>query len=51
MGAEVTMKYQAVCTLPKPTTWPGPANVYDGFTKDDTQWNWWLAWHRAMTAA
>ncbi len=49
MGRQSTMKYQAICKEPKPATWPGPALVYDGFTKDDTQWNWWLHWHRLMT--
>jgi hypothetical protein len=23
--------------------------VYDGFTKDDTQWNWWLYYRELMT--
>lgn len=50
-GRKMTMKYQAVCTEPPPPTWPGPALVYNGFTKDDTQWNWWLRWRELMTAA
>jgi hypothetical protein len=25
----------------KPADWPGPAQVYAGFPKDDTQWNFW----------
>lgn len=50
-GAEMTLKYQAVCNQTKPDNWPGPALVYNGFTKDDTQWNWWLQWHKLMTAA
>ena len=47
-GRQVTMKYQAICSTPKPASWPGPALVYDGFTKDDTQWNWWLRWNELM---
>jgi hypothetical protein len=46
-----TMKYQAICDQPKQANWPGPALVYEGFTKDDTQWNWWLKWREMMTAA
>jgi hypothetical protein len=45
-----TMKYQAICDQPKQANWPGPATVYEGFTKDDTQWNWWLKWRELMTA-
>ena len=50
MGKNVTLKYQAVNTLPPPKDWPGPAEAYDGFTKDDTQWNWWLRYYDMMTA-
>ena len=49
-GRQMTMKYQAVCKQPKLASWPGPALVYEGFTKDDTQWNWWLHWRELMTA-
>lgn len=50
MGRQVTMKYQARCKNPRPESWPGPAEAYEGFTKDDTQWNWWLRWYDMMTA-
>jgi phenylpropionate dioxygenase-like ring-hydroxylating dioxygenase large terminal subunit len=50
MGRQGTMKYQAVCTEPPPANWPGPGLLYSGFTKDDTQWNWWLRWRELMTA-
>ena len=30
--------------------WPGPGRVYSGFSKDDTQWDWWQAWLAMMTA-
>ncbi|WP_416877495.1 aromatic ring-hydroxylating dioxygenase subunit alpha [Litorimonas sp.] len=49
-GRNMTLKYQAVNTLPRPKDWPGPAEAYDGFTKDDTQWNWWLRYYDMMTA-
>ena len=47
----ITMKYQAVCTTPPRADWPGPALVYEGFTKDDTQWNWWLAYRDLMNSS
>lgn len=50
MGKKITMKYQAVHSGEKPEGWPGPGIVYDGFTKDDTQWHWWLYWHELMTS-
>ncbi|HEY2659725.1 MAG TPA: aromatic ring-hydroxylating dioxygenase subunit alpha [Caulobacteraceae bacterium] len=49
-GRLSTMKYQAVCNQPPRPDWPGPGHVYEGFTKDDTQWNWWLKWHELMSA-
>jgi phenylpropionate dioxygenase-like ring-hydroxylating dioxygenase large terminal subunit len=51
MGRQMTLKYQAICTNPPPANWPGPAFAYDGFTKDDTQWNWWLKYREMMTKA
>ena len=50
MGRKMTMKYQAICSKPRPANWPGPGLLYDGFTKDDTQWNWWMYWRELMTA-
>lgn len=50
MGRQMTMKYQALHQHPKPADWPGPGIVHDGFTKDETQWHWWLYWHELMTA-
>lgn len=49
-GSQITMKYQAVCDQPPRANWPGPGLVYEGFTKDDTQWNWWLRWRELMSA-
>jgi nitrite reductase/ring-hydroxylating ferredoxin subunit len=51
VGRECTLKYGALLGERKPPDWPGGALVYDGFTKDDTQWNWWLYWRKLMTAA
>ncbi|SMF35615.1 Ring hydroxylating alpha subunit (catalytic domain) [Azospirillum oryzae] len=48
---KVTLKYQAINTVGRPADWPGPAEAYDGFTKDDTQWNWWLAYRDHMVSA
>ena len=49
-GRDITLKYQALNANPRPKDWPGPAEAYEGFTKDDTQWNWWLRWYDLMTA-
>jgi nitrite reductase/ring-hydroxylating ferredoxin subunit len=49
MGAQGTLKYQALLGENKPDGWTGPALVYGGFSKDDTQWNWWQAWLKLMT--
>jgi hypothetical protein len=49
MGRRVTLKYQALAGENKPDDWPGPGLVYEGFTKDDTQWNWWLNYYRLMS--
>ena len=51
MGRKSTMKYQAVFETGAPEGWPGPGIVNEGFTKDDTQWHWWLYWHELMTAS
>jgi phenylpropionate dioxygenase-like ring-hydroxylating dioxygenase large terminal subunit len=48
IGRGVTMKYQALTGHHKPEGWYGDGLVYPGFTKDDTQWNWWLAYYRLM---
>ena len=51
MGRQMTMKYQAMYETGAPAGWPGPGIVNEGFTKDDTQWHWWLHWRELMTAA
>ena len=50
MGKHITMKYQAVYETGAPEGWPGPGIVNEGFTKDDTQWHWWLYWNELMNA-
>lgn len=47
----MTMKYQAVGGEKKPADWPGGGKVYEGFAKDDTQWEWWKAYYAAMTGS
>jgi phenylpropionate dioxygenase-like ring-hydroxylating dioxygenase large terminal subunit len=50
MGRKQTLKYQAVYEKGAPEGWPGPGIVNEGFTKDDTQWHWWLYWQELMRA-
>jgi phenylpropionate dioxygenase-like ring-hydroxylating dioxygenase large terminal subunit len=50
IGRQQTLKYGALLGEKKPEDWPGGGYVYDGFTKDDTQWNWWLYYRELMTA-
>src|SRR3546814_6612507 len=38
IGREQTHNKQALTGHNKPKGWPGGGYVYDGFTKDDTQW-------------
>jgi hypothetical protein len=45
------LKYQALTGENKPADWPGGGHVYAGFTKDDTQWNWWLNYRRLMASS
>lgn len=51
IGRQSTLKYQALLGEKKPENWPGGGLVYDGFTKDDTQWNWWKYWRELMLEA
>lgn len=51
MGRKMTLKYQAVYEKGAPEGWPGPGIVNEGFTKDDTQWHWWLHWRELMSRA
>ena len=47
----ITLKYQALHGHERPEGWKGGGLLYPGFTKDDTQWNWWLAYHKLMSEA
>ncbi|MBK7283807.1 MAG: hypothetical protein IPI83_04895 [Sphingomonadales bacterium] len=49
IGRTETLKYQAILGENRPVDWPDKAKVYEGFGKDDAQWEWWLAYHRLMT--
>jgi nitrite reductase/ring-hydroxylating ferredoxin subunit len=46
---DMTLKYQAILGENRPPDWPGGGKVFSGFSKDDTQWEWWLAYRAAMT--
>jgi hypothetical protein len=50
IGRTETLKYQAILGENRPADWPDKAKVYEGFGKDDAQWEWWLAYHKLMTA-
>jgi hypothetical protein len=50
MGRTETLKYQAIGGINRPHDWPNQAEVYDGFSKDDAQWSWWLQYYKLMTA-
>ncbi|OYY72824.1 aromatic ring-hydroxylating dioxygenase subunit alpha [Sphingomonas sp. 28-63-12] len=48
IGRQSTLKYQALTGHSRPDGWTGGGLTYPGFTKDDTQWNWWLNYRRLM---
>lgn len=48
-GREQTIKYHALLGERRPAEWPGGGKVYEGFCKDDTQWEWWLRWDEMMS--
>jgi len=50
LGQERTLKYNTFTGPCTPEGWPGPGTVYAGFSRDDTQWNFWLRWLECMTA-
>lgn len=51
MGRQQKIRYQALLGEKRPEDWPETlgGHVYEGFTKDDNQWNWWLRWNDFMT--
>ncbi|WP_018636333.1 aromatic ring-hydroxylating oxygenase subunit alpha [Parafrankia elaeagni] len=48
IGRNQTLKYQARVGLNKPDDWPGGGLVYEGASKDDGSWNFWLQWLKYM---
>jgi phenylpropionate dioxygenase-like ring-hydroxylating dioxygenase large terminal subunit len=55
MGSQGTIKYGALIGenpsfegIWEDGPWPGGGHVYPGFTKDDSQWQWWLRWRDFM---
>ncbi len=50
IGRTETLKYQAILGENRPADWPNKAKVYAGFSKDDCQWEWWVQYHKMMTA-
>jgi phenylpropionate dioxygenase-like ring-hydroxylating dioxygenase large terminal subunit len=48
-GSQQTMHYQAFVGDKAPEGWDGPEEVYDGFSKDDSAWNWWLRYRDYMS--
>jgi nitrite reductase/ring-hydroxylating ferredoxin subunit len=50
MGQRQSLKYNTLAGTNTPDGWPGPGDVYAGFTRDDIQWNFWLRWLDCMTA-
>ncbi|CDO31212.1 aromatic ring-hydroxylating oxygenase subunit alpha [Mycolicibacterium porcinum] len=48
MGAQQKIRYHAVSGERVPQDWPGGGHVYEGFGKDDNQWNWWMTYFDKM---
>jgi hypothetical protein len=49
LGKTQKLRYQAITGEGAPAGWPGPGKVYDGFAKDDTQWEFWLEYLKYMS--
>jgi nitrite reductase/ring-hydroxylating ferredoxin subunit len=49
MGAQQKFRNQAFLGHTPPADWPGGELVYDGFSKDDCHWNWWVRYRDYMT--
>jgi phenylpropionate dioxygenase-like ring-hydroxylating dioxygenase large terminal subunit len=49
IGRNQKLRYQAITGEGKPEGWPGPCKVYDGFAKDDSQWEFWVEYLKFMT--
>jgi nitrite reductase/ring-hydroxylating ferredoxin subunit len=49
IGSQQMMRNQAFVGHKPPIDWPGGGLVYDGFSKDDCHWNWWLRYRDYLT--
>jgi phenylpropionate dioxygenase-like ring-hydroxylating dioxygenase large terminal subunit len=49
LGRKQKLRYQAIRGEVKPSGFPGPGQVYDGFARDDTQWEFWIEYLKYMT--
>ena len=49
LGQQETMKYNAFRGENKPAAWPGPGRVYAGFSRDETNWDFWQRWFEMLT--
>lgn len=49
LGRHQKLRYQAILGENKPADWPGPGQIYAGFPKDDSQWNFWLRYLEFMS--
>jgi phenylpropionate dioxygenase-like ring-hydroxylating dioxygenase large terminal subunit len=44
IAGQTTLKYWALSGTAQREDWPGGGAVHAGFSRDDTQWNWWQAY-------
>jgi phenylpropionate dioxygenase-like ring-hydroxylating dioxygenase large terminal subunit len=44
IGGGETLKYLGMSGVTAAEDWPGGGQVHAGFSRDDTQWNWWQAY-------
>ena len=51
MGKNGWMRYPAQAEMVRPEGWVGGGDTYPGLSKDDSNWNWWLAYYNFMTEA
>jgi phenylpropionate dioxygenase-like ring-hydroxylating dioxygenase large terminal subunit len=49
MGSSAVMRYNAHREETRPDGWPGPGRVYAGFSRDDTNWDFWKRWFDLLT--
>jgi phenylpropionate dioxygenase-like ring-hydroxylating dioxygenase large terminal subunit len=49
VAQQETMKYNAWRGEHKPDGWPGPGTVYAGYSRDETNWDFWSKWFNMLT--